>query len=733
MDHLSIPILSPVHCLCTIPSKPYVLGYPEDKGWVYENGKLTKKKGSASEKEIEAFFQEWLYFGLLTDAFKLAGIQVNLSDFSQKIKLGGRSIPVVTTSKLPEYLKRWEQLEQNSKVDRRREKQESLRLFLMPLNGFIQRQMSHDWSVKIDRDVMLSFCILGETLKNAAVHVWKLPLENYPLRGVKFLRNSNPLTDRMLQSGRCISETVMLWERLDVTGQYIAAAIPWARNTRIKNHDECTPAVCSAFHLDESTYKTAHTAECRKCQFLSLDGALLCAILEKGHIPMIHLDGDKLTVISTASQRPFIAFSHVWAHGLGNVADNALPLCQLRRLNALASSLLSTNSPFWIDTLCIPVNPAFKKYRSLAISRLGKTFSLASRTLVLDLELQQVPYPCSRNELATRLICSGWMRRLWTLQEAVISDGGPNLDRLWIQLRDGPISLYSIFKGGATSLLHSETAIHDILTHFPQQISSLHNLQTLSSALTYRSTSKQSDEAICLASILGLNVKSIIDAGSTVNDRMHSLFSQLDKLPVDILFHKVDCLPQPGYRWAPSTFLNLNLRNKISFQLDVPPAHRDSKGLHVQLSGLVVHTDHTRKPNENIGENFHFLDPRNREVLWQLSPPTSENVIFNLNRQTFLEHRSKVAEFDRNLRHVKVVGILLRDASQALVVHDGVLIALDDQRATPGKSKEIHGRYMSKIKIFRHLANAATTELEAQYGERLVATSWIERQNWCVS
>ena len=123
MDHLSIPILSPVHCLCTIPSKPYVLGYPEDKGWVYENGKLTKKKGSASEKEIEAFFQEWLYFGLLTDAFKLAGIQVNLSDFSQKIKLSGRSIPVVTTSKLPEYLKRWEQLEQNSKVDRRREKQ----------------------------------------------------------------------------------------------------------------------------------------------------------------------------------------------------------------------------------------------------------------------------------------------------------------------------------------------------------------------------------------------------------------------------------------------------------------------------------------------------------------------------------------------------------------------------------------------------------------------------------
>ncbi|KAF8346761.1 hypothetical protein F5887DRAFT_1073429 [Amanita rubescens] len=93
---------------------------------------------------------------------------------------------------------------------------------------------------------------------------------------------------------------------------------------------------------------------------------------------------------------PYIAFSHVWADGLGNPHTNALPRCQLRRLrdhateldriHNLASTSESADLPvaLWLDTLCIPVNPSAKAYRKKAIQLLGKTFNEADAVLALD-------------------------------------------------------------------------------------------------------------------------------------------------------------------------------------------------------------------------------------------------------------------------------------------------------------------------------------------------------------
>lgn len=753
MDHLP-PVLNSkpyqVRCICDFnDSPPYVLGYSEDKGWMVQAGQsIIRIDGRIStSEEIAAFIQKWLYFGLLSDALALAGISVNLSDFHERIQLpSGESLRIVTTSKLRQYLSRWEDRERNSNEYRRQERQAALVRLLKPLEHFVYRQDYSRQSIVIDNNVMLSMVILGETLKNAATYIWRLPLESYPLRGVGFIQKCNPLTDQLLQSGRCLSESLMLYERLDNTGIYVASLIPTPHNSRIPNHNNCASTFCSAFQLDEATYETAHATGCpsaKSCPFISVNSDDLRNILRDGHIPLIQILGDdnhiRLKVVSSSAKAPYIAFSHVWAHGLGNVGHNALPKCQLRRLKTLASDLLgatqATSGPLiWIDTLCIPVDPALKTYRNIAIARLGKTFALSTKVLVLDFELEHTYVPCSRLELATRLLCSGWMRRLWTLQEAVISaDGGPNLRKLWLQSHDRAVSFHSIFEDGVDSLFHTDRAIQVILDTFPQVKSSTQNLATLSRALMYRSTSKLADEAICLGSVLNLDVSSIIEAGKSVDDRMKSFYAQITEFPIDILFHKGDGLPQKGYRWAPRSFLAFGYGQSSFFRLDDrKPVRRDKEGLHVQLAGFIVKSGVKAPRGRTIGDHFHFLDPDVPEILWQLSPePRPSSVNPFANREAWLLERTRVAKFDTTVRAVESVGILLRK-SEKNVSMEGVMIELDGKKKGLGK-EEIGGQYLCRIQIYqRKTQGKGLEELEGVFGQRLAARGWSDAQRWCV-
>ena len=116
------------------------------------------------------------------------------------------------------------------------------------------------------------------------------------------------------------------------------------------------------------------------------------------------------------------------ADGLGNPKENALPVCQLERLRDRCVNLNQARdtrvrrSPkmdnqvyLWMDTLCIPVHPSAERHRKKAIRLLGKTFHEAAAVLVVDRELDYVESATSSFlELGMRILCSGWMKRLWT-------------------------------------------------------------------------------------------------------------------------------------------------------------------------------------------------------------------------------------------------------------------------------------------------------------------------------
>ena len=77
---------------------------------------------------------------------------------------------------------------------------------------------------------------------------------------------------------------------------------------------------------------------------------------------------------------------------------------------------------FWMDTVCVPVAEEAKAFRKKAIQLLGKTYHEATAVLVLDRELEIVNAASAPFfEVGLRILCSGWVKRLWTLQEATLA------------------------------------------------------------------------------------------------------------------------------------------------------------------------------------------------------------------------------------------------------------------------------------------------------------------------
>jgi len=134
--------------------------------------------------------------------------------------------------------------------------------------------------------------------------------------------------------------------------------------------------------------------------------------------------GEQSLTIRVAEEGSYIAISHVWSHGMGNERENALPTCQLLRLRKYVSDLskaqgLDSVPHIWIDTLCIPVDPNLQSSRRLAITQLPRTFDETDHVLVVDAELQMSSLSSSMMEIGLRILCSTWMRRLWTLAEVI--------------------------------------------------------------------------------------------------------------------------------------------------------------------------------------------------------------------------------------------------------------------------------------------------------------------------
>jgi len=407
----------------------------------------------------------------------------------------------------------------------------------------------------------------------------------------------NALTEqRLLESGWCQNDIA----RMRSTSLFSASTMYYAtffpRKANVFDHTGCSKDQCRQDNINEATYKTKHVSTCSSCQFLQSPMQQLHDIVGRKMIALIRFDetkdGDcKVSVIShledeqlsisvrmdgrskAALHGHYVAFSHVWSHGLGNTKKNALPSCQLRRLQSLANELIAPddrsafnsrsssssaqqgNVPFWIDTLCVPLE---KEYRHQAISKLKKTYEIADKILVLDADVEafsDLTGPIE--EKLMRLASSSWMRRMWTLQEAVQARelyarfGGEsiNIHEIWNKLVDDVRRIDFPYQAIRTELAFFYRQL------FYSTTDSLKPSERLAYAWDtayYRSTTKSFDKLLVLAGLLGIDTAQLFNL--TEAEAFKVIMGSVSVVPKAIAFLEGPRIRQKGCRWMTHGF-----------------------------------------------------------------------------------------------------------------------------------------------------------------------------------
>lgn len=626
MEHLPTIVdpaypLPRIPCVCSLDDYDGqgMADFPERKGWRIDrrDGPVRFDETKSLIVEPIALLQAWFFFGLLRDVFSIGQTKIDMQIFQQEVE--GQTF--LSTAALGDSLSRLasaaSELEPKVCLQRQQQARECFNILLTFLDRHWDTLLAREsillgrpsWNVTsiLSLNHIMVWVILGETLKNAITQIWCLPPESAPIHGTSFLRPQNPFRDHFLQAGWCPNESSMLFKELDNTGLILATMLRRPFSDSL-SHELCSDERCLALQTSDEDYETKHADNCLGCGEILVDQEKICSVLRCGGIPLIYIHtteaaaSPKVKLIDySANSVEYFAISHVWAHGLGNPKENALPSCQLMRLRSLVGKLASKTTrkvqqpAFWIDTLCIPVDPKFKECRKLAVTRINDTFRQARQVLVLDADLQRSSKRCTRTELATRMICCGWMRRLWTLSEAVVADGSANASKVDVQFLEGSIEFNAIGGRHLRSIYNTETAIISIFSAFPQFLPRDKIFTFLRHALAYRTTSKLEDEAICLASILGFGSKDIaLIAGlKTAEERMQLMYTLIGQIPASILFNTSKKL-RSGFHWAPASLIG----NTEGMRFPSGPAGRcDVQGLHVQFPGYVVVDDRPSSPN----------------------------------------------------------------------------------------------------------------------------------------
>lgn len=255
-------------------------------------------------------------------------------------------------------------------------------------------------------------------------------------------------------------------------------------------------------------------------------------------------------IVPFRSGLKYVAFSHVWSHGLGNIADKGLPICRLRFLRKLMRSLQATYGTithFWIDAMCIPEDSNLKK---MSIGMMDQIYRNAAVVMALDAMLQTLPFQdLSYESLAINILLSDWNRRLWTFQEAKLATAlTVALNNRWISVQALHDTLWEKIDGGYGSPV--TLACMQQLACLTQHTTGLFEWLPL---LQFRSCSVPTDEPLVISALEGLDTSSL--AQEKGEDRMAKFWSLLGRVPSGILFHASPKLRIEHYRWAPRSLI----------------------------------------------------------------------------------------------------------------------------------------------------------------------------------
>ncbi|KAL8918178.1 MAG: hypothetical protein Q9208_007530 [Pyrenodesmia sp. 3 TL-2023] len=437
---------------------------------------------------------------------------------------------------------------------------------------------------------------------------------------------------RMLDTHQCQAQVKNFLSQYSPFVNHYLSGLP--RKYLKADHHNCSWDRCVGNTVDEASYQPRHVKQSCRCQFAGPDTGLVCQLIRGNRIPLVVLrivaGEPKLKLVPAELDTKYVTLSHVWAGGLGNFHRNEVPTCELLRLHGLLLDLdsfrplepgimtfqfeqldwfqtilailsrvndfqktitsyiknwaaqtlqgddersVSEASPpvyFWMDTLCIPVDPQHRELRIKAIGAMALVYAAAERCLVLDPELQHISMKgLDPVQVNAHVFCSTWLTRSWTYQEA-------RLSRAWyVQFADGlynPNSsanqalhhrLYGhwhVFRSDAHSLAcemiswyHDMPAVRkpDIIANQSTPIlnDSTYAFITTWNHLASRSTSKMEDVHGILANTLDRSAEEVLRL--PVEERMKAILRSHERLPAALIFNDAPKVKDLGSRWVP--------------------------------------------------------------------------------------------------------------------------------------------------------------------------------------
>lgn len=234
-----------------------------------------------------------------------------------------------------------------------------------------------------------------------------------------------------------------------------------------------------------------------------------------------------------------------------------------------------------MDTLCciIGEDEESKIYKKRSIHSMRDIYGESVAVLIIDPWLMSISSSASVSEICYRIYASGWSRRLWTHQEGFLARD------VYYQLQDRPLRLPDVdemakeyqkemlYKGyplgfplqasGKTSFYYTtvKTIVNGIQEGRIPQDNKWIVYSHLAQSLGYRSTTNIDDELLCVASVIGSNVKnySKLEVESspqrTAELRMKAFLEEIGRFRQGIIFNNYKRLTIPGFRWAPVSLL----------------------------------------------------------------------------------------------------------------------------------------------------------------------------------
>ncbi|OQU96206.1 hypothetical protein CLAIMM_02319 [Cladophialophora immunda] len=563
-------------------------GFPRRHGWNAESFMsldFTSRAHGRSETDIATLIQLWLYFGVLSAALD---VTVNIRDFCLETPTGPKLHTAHLSVLVCRFLKRGQSLSKAHKIRMVSSLCEATKLQGRLLAGLVDGSEASPMLLQLGH----SLTVLGCTLEFAVPQMMSRAMVASDIReGSIRLWAEQWSTGRLLKQlfterGWCPSDLPRLSRLVSVNALCYAVTI---RRKEMVDHGRCSEQECAVNNVDRNTYRTRHLEPECHCPQIEDTGQAACKILAQGSYPLVSLESltnesARVRLIPYRSGTRYTAISHVWSDGMGNLEANSVTTCRLRHFANLLPNFADTKL-LWIDTLCVPLDT---QYRKTAIMLMTQTYERAAQVLVVDSELRGTTYTDRPvYEAFARIAASGWMRRVWTLQEGVLAS------RLFAEFRDGVMDVTS-----AVSKVNEETnasrfELNMVPIEFMLVVGLLQSIRrardrsceffiNVWNAMRLRRTSWRGDEIICFAQMLGLPVKEIL-AVEGHEQRMMTCLSMLDHVPLGLLFTYGPKLTIQGYRWAPRSFLQ-----EERIDPTFTPVPRDDRGLRLTCCGIFL-------------------------------------------------------------------------------------------------------------------------------------------------